>query len=133
MNSNKNIPSISISDTLYHSLKIYQEENQLDSLDSAVVEILTQFFQLQEETQRYATIEQVDILAEKVDRLSQQVAALSRVNTNITSPPTSSPTQTIQPSQKSAIASEGSSQGSEEWEDFEDEPDEILYDFLEYQ
>lgn len=125
MTSNKNIPSFSISDSLYQSLKIYQEENKLDSLDSAVVEVLTQFFQVKEETKRYATVKQLDILAEKVDRLSQQVAALSLVNKNATSLPTSSPTQ---PSPKS-----GASEGSEEWDDFEDEPDEILYDFLEYQ
>ncbi|MFW5766673.1 MAG: hypothetical protein ACOC07_21265 [Coleofasciculus sp.] len=117
MNSNKKLPNISISDSLYQSLITYQENNQLDSLDSAIVEILTQFFQLKEETKRYATVEQLDTLAEKVDRLSQQVAALSQVKAN-----------TI-PTQQSAIASEV----SEDWKDIDDEPDEILHDFLEYQ
>jgi len=117
MNSNKKLPSISISDSLYQSLITYQEKNQIDTLDLAIVEILTQFFQLNEEAKRYATVEQLDTLAEKVDRLSQQVAALSQVKANNT------------PTQQSAIASEG----SEDWKDIDDEPDEILHDFLEYQ
>ncbi|MEQ8540507.1 MAG: hypothetical protein RIB93_24010 [Coleofasciculus sp. D1-CHI-01] len=117
MNSNKKLPSVSISDSLYQSLTTYQDKKQLDSLDSAVVEILTQFFQLGEEAKRYATVEQLDTLAEKADRLSQQIAALSQVNANNI------------PTQPSAIASEV----SEDWKDIEDEPDEILYDFLEYQ
>ncbi len=117
MNSNKKLPSVSISDSLYQSLTTYQEKNQIDSLDSAIVEILTQFFQLGEEAKCYATVEQLDILAEKVDRLSQQVTALSQVKANNI------------PTQQSAIASEV----SEDWKDIEDEPDEILHDFLEYQ
>lgn len=120
MNSNKKLPSVSISDSLYQSLITYQEKNQIDSLDSAIVEILTQFFQLGEETKRYATVEQLDTLAEKVDRLSQHVAALSQVKANTT------PTQQ---SAQSAIASEV----SKDWKDIDDEPDEILHDFLEYQ
>lgn len=117
MNSNKKLPSVSISDSLYQSLTTYQEKNQIDSLDSAVVEILTQFFQLGEEAKCYATVEQLDILAEKVDRLSQQVTALSQVKANNI------------PTQQSAIASEV----SKDWKDIDDEPDEILHDFLEYQ
>lgn len=120
MNSDKNTPSVSIPESLYESLKIYQKLHQIDSLDSAVVEILTQFFQLGEETKRYATVEQLDTLAEKVDRLSQHVAALSQVKANTT------PTQQ---SAQSAIASEV----SKDWKDIDDEPDEILHDFLEYQ
>lgn len=119
MNSNKKLPNISISDSLYQSLITYQEKNQLDSLDSAIVEILTQFFQLKEETKRYATVEQLDNLAKKVDRLSQQVATLCQVKANNT------------PIQKSAIASE--SEVSKDWKDIDDEPDEIIHDFLEYQ
>lgn len=129
MTSPKKLPSISISYSLYHSLTTYQEKNQLDSLDSAVVEILTQFFQLGKETKRYATVEQLDTLAEKVDRLSQQVAALSQVKANTTPTATSSPTQTSKPTPQSAIASEV----SKDWKDIDDEPDEILHDFLEYQ
>jgi len=117
MNSNKKLPSVSISDSLYQSLTTYQEKNQIDSLDSAIVEILTQFFQLGEEAKCYATVEQLDILAEKVDRLSQQVTALSQVKANNI------------PTQQSAIASEV----SKDWKDIDDEPDEILHDFLEYQ
>jgi len=117
MNSNKKLPNISISDSLYQSLITYQEKNQIDTLDLAIVEILTQFFQLGEEAKHYATVEQLETLTEKVDRLSQQVAALSQVKANNT------------PTQQSAIASEG----SKDWKDIDDEPDEILHDFLEYQ
>lgn len=129
MNSNKKVPSVSISDSLYQSLTTYQKQHQLDSLDSAVVEILTQFFQLGKEAKRYATVEQLDTLAEKVDRLSQQVAKLSQVKANNTPTAPSSPTQTTKPTQQSAIASEV----SKDWKDIDDEPDEILDDFLEYQ
>ncbi|MFP4099059.1 hypothetical protein [Coleofasciculus sp.] len=129
MNSNKKLPSVSISDSLYQSLTTYQEKKQLDSLDSAIVEILTQFFQLNEEAKRYATVEQLDTLAQKVDRLSQQVATLSQVNANNTPTAASLPTQTTKPTQQSAIASEV----SKDWKDIDDEPDEILHDFLEYQ
>lgn len=129
MNPNKKLPSVSISDSLYQSLTTYQKQHQLDSLESAVVEILTQFFQLNEEAKGYATVKQLDTLAEKVDRLSKQVAALSQVKANNTPTAASSSTQTTKPTQQSAIASEV----SKDWKDIDDEPDEILQDFLEYQ
>jgi hypothetical protein len=128
MNYNKKKFPVSIPESLYSVLKTYQEQNQLDSIDSAVVEILTQFFQLEAESKRYATVEQLNSLAEKVDRLSQQVTALSQVKDNHTSTAVSSPTQTTQ--QKQPLTDPVV---SDDWEDIEDEPDEILYDFLDYQ
>ncbi|NEO34354.1 MAG: hypothetical protein F6K36_28930 [Symploca sp. SIO3C6] len=49
MDSNKKLLSISIPDSLYQALKNYQQQQQLEEPTSAVIEILTQFFQLGEE------------------------------------------------------------------------------------
>lgn len=127
-NSNNQLSNLSISNSLHQSLMIYQEQHQLDSLETAVVEILTHFFQLQEEAERYATIEQLNDLSQKVDDLSRQLAVLSQVKANKTPITLSSPTRINQQKPSETVP-----EISDDWKDVEDEPDEILHDFLGYE
>ncbi|NER30494.1 MAG: hypothetical protein F6J89_23455 [Symploca sp. SIO1C4] len=143
MDSNKKLLSISIPDSLYQALKNYQQQQQLEEPTSAVIEILTQFFQLGEEiepdataiedTKSYATQQQLKALENQVANLSKQVDALRQVLASYTSTTPQamsavagySPTQiTNSVPQTQVVAAMPS------FEEIEDEPDEILYDFL---
>ncbi|NEP00272.1 MAG: hypothetical protein F6K58_16650 [Symploca sp. SIO2E9] len=142
MDSEKKLLSISVPDSLYQALKNYQQQQQLEEPASAVIEILAQFFQLGEETKpdateaapSYATTEQLEALRSQVANLSKQVNALRLVLASHTSttPQTvsavaaSSATQTTNSVPQTTLAAAISSV----YETEEDEPDEILHDFL---
>lgn len=66
MDSHKQQVSVYLPDSLHQSLVIYQEQKEFNSVSAAVVEILTQFFQLSDRTQRYATVEQLEALEVKL-------------------------------------------------------------------
>lgn len=110
MDSDKKILNVPISDSLYQALIAYQQQEQLQEAHSAVVKILTQFFQL-EEAQSYATVEQLQVLSRKVAYLSEQMATFQQFIAN-------SSTNTANPGASAYL------------EEDEDEPDEILHDFL---
>ncbi|MGB7439633.1 MAG: hypothetical protein WA919_01070 [Coleofasciculaceae cyanobacterium] len=111
MNPEKKLLNVPVSNSLYQALIAYQKQQNLQELNSAVVEILTQFLQLKEETQPYATVEQLAVLSRKVAYLSEQMATFQQAIAN-------SSIKTANPGASSYL------------EEDEDEPDEILHDFL---
>ncbi|HEY9598549.1 MAG TPA: hypothetical protein V6D33_12850 [Cyanophyceae cyanobacterium] len=126
----KKLVNVYLPEELYQSLIAYQEQQGKKGDSEAIVEILTQFLQTKSEVKRYVTVEQMEGLEEKVRYLVQQVAQLTQAiasyrqsNLNRTETPLRSEFL-MQPS--TAIAGIG----SYEIEEDEDEPDEILYDFL---
>lgn len=142
MDSDKKLLNVSLPDSLYQALKNYQQQQQLEEPASAVVAILAQFFQLGEETkpnateeaESYATTEQLSALASQVAHLNKQVTALKQVLATYTS---------TTPQAMSAVAASSSTQITNSvpqttsaaaissiYDIEEDEPDEILHDFL---
>jgi hypothetical protein len=133
MTNHKKI-NLYLPEEFYQTLIAYQEQQEFDSASDAVVEILAQFFQKGNEAKRYATVEQLEALEGKVTRLTFQVAALSQVRASST-PSEAARTEPafgndyIHPAnlaQPPSVDFENTSV-----EEVEDEPDEILLDFLE--
>lgn len=134
MTTRKKRISVYLPDSLYQTLIAYQEKQTLNSASSAVVEILAQFFQEGDPTNRYATVEQMQALEEKVAQLSELITALTQVGVHST--PSADPTaKSVTPHSFPQVANlaqlSGNTFGKISFEDVEDEPDEILYDFLE--
>jgi hypothetical protein len=107
---------------LYQTLVTHQEQQKLESASDAVVEILSQFFKENNPVKNYATEEQLKVLEKKVTHLNQQVTQLYQILAN------SAPHEAAK-----IISSESNDYALAEdsFEEEEDEPDEILYDFLE--
>ena len=134
MVSYKKLVGIYLPEQLYQALSAYQEQRGFEETSGAVIEILAQFFHQDGEVKRYATVGQLEVLEAKVTHLSQQVAQLCEVIASSTPPeaartvPTwnSEYTHPALSAQQSAVDI-----GSTSLEEEEDEPDEILYDFLE--
>ena len=113
--------NIYLPEELYQALLTYKNQQQFEGTSEAVEEILAQFFHKDNQIKRYATVEQVKALENQVTHLNQQIAQLYQI---LASP---APTQ---------IAKTVSIEGDDtfvapSYEELEDEPDEILYDFLE--
>jgi hypothetical protein len=111
-----------LSEELYQTLVTHQKQQNWEATSDAVVEILSQFFQEKNPVKNYATEEQLRALEKKVAHLNQQVAQLYQILAN------STPYEAAK-----IISSEGNDYALAEdsFEEEEDEPDEILYDFLE--
>jgi hypothetical protein len=114
--------SVYLPEELYQVLIAYQEQQKFEAASDAVVEIVSQFLHKDHEVKRYATVEQFKALENKVTHLNQQVAQLYQVMASsapIAAARTDSP--------------EGNNHtfGDTSFEEVDDEPDEILYDFLE--
>jgi hypothetical protein len=134
MVSHKKLVSVYLPEEVYQSLIAYQQQQGLEEASEAVVKILAQFFQKGGEVQRYATVEELESLEGKVTYLSQQVTLLSQsiarnasteaaltaigVNKEHTHPTPAA--QRPAPTVVNAFL-----------EEEDEEPDEILYDFLE--
>lgn len=122
MVSYKKLENVYLPDPLYQTLLAYQKQQGFEEASLAVIEILTQFLEKNVEVKHYATIEQVEVLERKLTHLSQQVAQLSQLMASsaqveaVSTMPTNSNEYTF---------------GNTDLEDEEDEPDEILYDFIE--
>jgi hypothetical protein len=134
MVSYKKLVGIYLPEELYQALSAYQEQRGFEETSGAVIEILAQFFHKEGEVKRYATLEQLEALEGKVTHLSKQVAQLGEVIASSTLPEAAGtvprlgneythPPVSAQPSSVTF--------GSPAFEEEEDEPDEILYDFLE--
>lgn len=126
--------NIHLPEELYQALLAYQEQQELEEASSAIVDILAQFFHEGVPVKRYATQEQLETLESKVTRLSEQVKQLSQSMTRV------APTQ--EATTASTVGNEHiprhhpaqlpvSAFASANFEEVEDEPYEILYDFLE--
>ncbi|HAA33093.1 MAG TPA: hypothetical protein DCE56_41955 [Cyanobacteria bacterium UBA8553] len=130
----KKLVSIYLPEELYQALINYQEQRGIEETSRALSEILAQFFHKDSKVKRYATVEELEVLEAKVTHLGQQVAQLCEVIASSTPPEAARTVATLgseytRPAlsaQQSTIDFESNS-----FEEEEDEPDEILYDFLE--
>lgn len=113
--------SVYLPEELYQVFITYQKQHKFDTASDAVVEILSQFFQKDNELKRYASVERLNALENKITHLSQQVTQLCQI---IASSAPSEVSRTISPNTIDYTVE------STSFEDAEDEPDEILYDFL---
>lgn len=121
MVSYKKLDNIYLSDQLYQALITYQKQHGFENASVAVVEILAQFLQTDNQVKHYATVEQMEAQERKVTHLSQQVAQLYQI---IASSPHSQANSTV------FSASKEYTQESTDFDEVEDEPDEILHEFL---
>jgi hypothetical protein len=113
--------SVYLPEELDQVLIAYQEQQQFETASDAVVEILSQFFEKDNEVKRYATVKQLEALKNQVTHLSKQVTQLCQIIAS------SAPKEASR-----TIASKGIDYTLESTSiEEEDEPDEILYGFLE--
>jgi hypothetical protein len=122
MVSYKKLDNIYLPDALYQSLIAYQKQRGFGETSDAIVAILAQFFDKSDEIKRYATVEQMEELERKVSHLSQQVTQLCQIMASSAQSETASTVF----AGSNAYAFE-----STDFDEVEDEPDEILSDFLE--
>jgi hypothetical protein len=114
--------NVYLPEELYQALITYQKQQKFEAISEAVEEILAQFFEKDNEGKRYASVEQLKALENKVTHLNQQVAKLYQI---------------ISSSTPAAAAITESAEGNDytfgdtSFDQADDEPDEILYDFLE--
>jgi hypothetical protein len=134
MTTYKKLVSIYLPEELHQALMSYQKQKELEETSSALSEILTQFFERGNQAKRYATLEQVAGLEAKVTRLSEQVAQLrqsiasSRLTQAALDPSNLSNEEAhilnlVQPTTVTF--------GCNSFDELEDEPDEVLTDFIE--
>ncbi|MEC4985927.1 MAG: hypothetical protein SAJ37_15770 [Oscillatoria sp. PMC 1068.18] len=121
--------NLSLPDSLYQALNTYQQRQNLDSPSQAAVDILLQFFLLENQTRPYATKDQLKNLENQISRLNRQVTQLNQSYSQLIL------TQKTQILSLSDSEKPGESESinfpDPNWDDeIEDEPDEILYDFL---
>lgn len=134
MVSYKKLVGIYLPEELYQALTAYQEQRRFEETSEAVIEILAQFFSKDGEVKRYATAEQFEALEGKVTHLSKQVAQLCEIIASSTPPEAARTMPTLDNEDiRPPLSAQPSSVtfGSTSFEEEEDEPDEILYDFLE--
>ncbi len=134
MVSNKKLVSVYLPDPLYQALIAYQEQQGFEEASEAVVEILAQFFHKDGKVKRYATVEQLEAIEGKVTHLFEQVAQLSQVIAR--NAPTEAARTTIAVGNEYARPTLIAQQptvtfGNTDFDEEDEEPDEILYDFLE--
>ena len=122
MTNPEKLVNVYLPESVYQTLIAYQEQQAIEESSDAVVKILTQFFEKNNVLKRYATVEQLEALEKKVAHLSLQVVQLSQIIASSSSPegvktvPTGNSEHTF---------------GDSSFEEAEDEPDEILYEFME--
>jgi hypothetical protein len=115
--------SVYLPEKLYQVLISYQDKQEFETASDATVEILSQFFNKANEGKRYATVEQLETLKGNVTHLSQQIVQLRQLIAS--SDPNSAARTLYQESNEYNLESTS-------FEEEEDEPDEILSDFIEH-
>lgn len=115
--------SVYLPEKLYQVLISYQDKQEFETASDATVEILSQFFNKGNEGQRYATVDQLETLKGKVTHLSQQIIQLRQLMAS--SAPNAAASTIYQESNEYSLESTSFEEG-------EDEPDEILSDFIEH-
>ncbi|MBD2461220.1 hypothetical protein H6G89_09200 [Oscillatoria sp. FACHB-1407] len=111
---------------LLERVRAYQMEHSITSFSAAVIQVLEQFFTPSSDAPTYAPLDRLEALEKEVQSLSYQLAQLNRQMIAQSMPPQlwSQP-----PSPESLRNSYGMAQPLT-YEDIEDEPDEILWDFM---
>jgi hypothetical protein len=115
--------SVYLPEKLYQVLISYQDKQEFETASDATVEILSQFFNKANEGKRYATVDQLETLKGNVTHLSQQIVQLRQLIAS--SDPNSAARTLYQESNEYNLESTS-------FEEEEDEPDEILSDFIEH-
>lgn len=122
--------SVYLPEELYQALMAYQEQQKFEAASETVVEILSQFlekdnsqlFRKGNQVKRYATEEQLKALEGKVTSLNQQVAQLHQLVASSTA---------IAFPRVTSSENNDCTFGDSSFDEVGEEPDEILYDFLE--
>jgi hypothetical protein len=115
--------SVYLPEKLYQVLISYQDKQEFETASDATVEILSQFFNKANEGKRYATVDQLETLKGNVTHLSQQIVQLRQLIAS--SDPNAAARTLYQESNEYNLESTS-------FEEEEDEPDEILSDFIEH-
>jgi hypothetical protein len=134
MVSHKKLVSVYLPEEVYQSLIAYQQQQGLKEASEAVVKILAQFFPQGGEVKRYATVDQLESLEGKVTYLSEQVALLSQIIAR--NAPTEATLTAFAVDKEHTHPTPAAQQPAVTvvnafLEEEDEEPDEILYDFLE--
>ncbi|NJN58082.1 MAG: hypothetical protein HC879_11605 [Leptolyngbyaceae cyanobacterium SL_5_9] len=117
MSNNDFSVSISIPDELRQALEKYQQENRIEPTSDAILDILRNFFDMKATAPTYASIKQVEALENWVKDLAEQIVSINQ-SVKYLSLTRSIATSTVP---LDSVDLE---------DDIEDEPDEILFDFL---
>ncbi|MBD1868533.1 hypothetical protein H6F95_14715 [Cyanobacteria bacterium FACHB-471] len=118
MTTNESSVSLSIPDELQQALEKYRQENRIESTSDAIRDVLQKFFEGKSNTPTYASVKQVEALENWVKNLAEQVTAINQSVKYL------SVTRSI----ASSVIPLNSVDLEED--EIEDEPDEILFDFL---
>lgn len=117
--------SISLSQELLKKLKIYQQKQKIKSPEEAIAAALQTFFEQSNHGDADAPLDRLMQLEAQVDRLTEQIADLQFVVPSAVKMPVQFDRPSSEPQAIDSVSNNHS------YEDFEDEPDEILYDFIE--
>ncbi|HEY9650825.1 MAG TPA: hypothetical protein V6C95_09185 [Coleofasciculaceae cyanobacterium] len=131
MVTHRKLVNVYLPDELYQALIAYQEQQGEKGDSEAIVEILTQFLLTRNEAKRYVTVEQMEVLEGKVRYLIQQVAQLTQVIASSRQSELNGAGTPIRSESLAQLSPTVSGISGYEIEEDEDEPDEILYSFLE--
>ncbi|MBD2000497.1 hypothetical protein H6G00_28495 [Leptolyngbya sp. FACHB-541] len=118
MTTNEPFVSLSIPDELQQALEKYRQENRIESTSDAIRDVLQKFFEGKSNIPTYASVKQVEALENWVKNLAEQVTAINQSVKYL------SVTRSI----ASSVIPLNSVDLEED--EIEDEPDEILFDFL---
>jgi hypothetical protein len=118
MSADEFLVSISIPNELQQVLEEYRQKNGIESTSGAVVEVLQKFFAGKTNTPTYASVRQVEALENWVKNLAEQVASINQSVKYLSV--TRSIANSVIPLNSIDL----------EEDEVEDEPDEILFDFL---
>lgn len=118
MATNESLISFSMPDELQQVLEEYCQQNGIDSTSGAVIEVLQKFFAGKTNTPTYASVKQVEALENWVKNLAEQVTSINQSVKYLSV--TRSIANSVIPLNSIDL----------EEDEIEDEPDEILFDFL---
>lgn len=118
MTTNEPFVSLYIPDELQQALEKYRQENRIESTSDAIRDVLQKFFEGKSNIPTYASVKQVEALENWVKNLAEQVTAINQSVKYL------SVTRSI----ASSVIPLNSVDLEED--EIEDEPDEILFDFL---
>ncbi|MDX2212714.1 MAG: hypothetical protein SFY66_05430 [Oculatellaceae cyanobacterium bins.114] len=112
---------------LLERVRAYQIEHGISSFSVAVIQVLEQFFAPPLDSPTYAPLDRLEALEKEVASLTYQLVQLSQ---SLIAQPLSQPQLFSQPTTSESPTSLYRMAQPTSYEDVEDEPDEILWDFM---
>jgi hypothetical protein len=113
---------ISVSPELRQRLEAYQANQGIASLSNAIAQILTDYFGLPKTVETPTTLHRLETLERQVASLTQQLESFNQII--LQTSPSHATTHSRSPVTTSFVADD------DDDDDMYDEPDEILFDFL---